>query len=159
MVITKKSLPSRNHIQRREKRLTRRNEKRKALDGILMRRLHPLHLLQPPPTQLPRPHRRLPVPRDVLPRRRVVVEPNGHFDKARAQRAVSEEPVREREGGGVVGGLVLATGGGLEAEEGEDGRYCCCCHGVMRVGFRLMGFSSWLMLRDGIIWRLLIIMI
>ncbi len=90
-----------------------------------MRRLHPLNLLQSPPAQLARLHRRVAVLGEVFAWRGVVVESNGHLGETRAQRAVSVEPVCEREGGGVVGWLV--AGGGLEAEEGEDGR----CHGLV----------------------------
>ena len=91
-------------------KLTRRNKQRESLHGILMRRLHPPDLLQSTLTQFARPHRRVAVLGEVFPRRRVVVDAEGDFGKARAERAVGEEPVCDREGGGVVGWL-LGTGG------------------------------------------------
>lgn len=88
-----------------------------------MRPLHPRDLIQSPPSQLPRLHRGVAVLGEVFPRRYIVVEPDGHLGKARAQRAVSVEPVCNRKGGCVVARL-LATGSSLEAEKGKDGK----CH-------------------------------
>ena len=98
-----------------------------------MRRLHAPDLLQSPPAQLPRLDGRLAVLGEVSARRRVVVDPDGDFGKARAERAVGEEPVCDYEGGCVVGWL-LASVGSLEAEEGEGGR-CHCLICLIRFGF------------------------
>ncbi len=53
-----------------------------------------------------------------------MVDSNGNFGKARAERAVGEEPVCDCEGGCIVGWL-LAIVGREEAEEGEDGGCHC----------------------------------
>ncbi len=64
-----------------------------------------------------------------------MVDPDTNFRKARAERAVGEEPVCDCEGGCIVGWL-LAIVGRVEAEEGEGGR----CH-------RLIWFGLWLLVK------------
>lgn len=85
-----------------------------------MCRLHPPYLLEPPPTQLTGLDRCVAVLGEIYSWRQIVVESNGHFGKARAQRTVSVEPVGKRKGRSVVGRLLARCRS--EAKEGDYGK-------------------------------------